>query len=159
MKSPQIPASCGLRARANARRSRILDRAAGRTLAPAGLTLLALLGVGCGVLTEAARAAEVPVVDPARPEPAADSAKPVSWNNSGMLSLSNGRFLSWSSSVPCIHLISGRALLQGNYFTDSIGLAIRSETTINRVMVLGNMLCGNTVSLAGPTITSANNQP
>jgi hypothetical protein len=99
------------------------------------------------------------VVDPARPEPAADSAKPVSWNNSGMLSLSNGRFLSWSSSVPCIHLISGRALLQGNYFTDSIGLAIRSETTINRVMVLGNMLCGNTVSLAGPTITSANNQP
>ncbi len=77
MKSLKIPASCGLRACTNARRSRILGRAAGRTLGPAGLTLLALLGVGCGVLSEAARAAEVPVVDPARPEPAADWAKPV----------------------------------------------------------------------------------
>jgi hypothetical protein len=83
----------------------------------------------------------------------------VSWNNSGLLSLSNGRFLSWSSSVPCVRIVSGRALLQGNYFTDSVGMAIKTETTIDRVMVLGNMLCGNTVSLAGSTITSANNQP
>jgi len=61
--------------------------------------------------------------------------------------------------VPCVRIVSGRALLQGNYFTDSVGMAIKTETTIDRVMVLDNMLCGNTVSLAGSTITSANNQP
>src|ERR1039457_1574016 len=77
MKNLDIPASSGLRACTNARRSRILDCAAGRTLAPAGLTLLALWGLGCGVLAGPARAAEGLAADPARPESPAPSAKAV----------------------------------------------------------------------------------
>jgi hypothetical protein len=85
--------------------------------------------------------------------------QPVSWANTGLLTLSNARFLSWSPSLPCIHISSGRAILQNNYFTDNIGVAISVSPTTQRVMVLGNMLCGNTVSLNAATTTSANNQP
>lgn len=85
--------------------------------------------------------------------------QPVSWANSGLLTLSNARFLSWSSSLPCVQISSGRAILQNNYFTDNIGVAIRVYPTTEKVMVLGNMLCGNTVSLNAVTTTSANNQP
>jgi hypothetical protein len=85
--------------------------------------------------------------------------QPVSWNNTGLLTLSNARFLSWAPTRQAINIISGRALLQGNYFTDNIGVAIRVGTGTDRVMILGNMLVGNTVSLSGPRTTSANNQP
>jgi hypothetical protein len=85
--------------------------------------------------------------------------QPVSWANSGLLTLSNARFLSWSSSLPCVQISSGRAILQNNYFTDNVGVAISASPTAQRVMVLGNMLCGNTVSLNAATTTSANNQP
>lgn len=83
----------------------------------------------------------------------------VLWNNSGLLSLSNARFLQWDSSLPCVSIISGRAILQGNFFNDNTGVAIQVLSTANRVMVLGNMLAGNTVSLAGAGTYSANNQP
>ena len=85
--------------------------------------------------------------------------QPVSWANGGLLTLSNARFLAWSPSLPCIRISSGRAILQNNYFTDNIGVAISVSPTTQRVMVLGNMLCGNTVSLNAATTTSANNQP
>jgi hypothetical protein len=85
--------------------------------------------------------------------------QPVSWANSGLLTLSNGRFLGWSPSLPCIRITSGRAILQNNYFTDNIGVAISVTPTTQRVMVMGNMLCGNTVSLNAAATTSANNQP
>jgi len=85
--------------------------------------------------------------------------QPVSWNNSGLLTLSNARFLSWDSTQPAINIISGRAIIQGNYFTDNVGVAIRVGNATDRVMVLGNMLVGNTVSLSGPRTTTANNQP
>jgi len=85
--------------------------------------------------------------------------QPVSWANSGLLTLSNVRFLGWSPSLPCIRITSGRAILQNNYFTDNIGVAISVTPTTQRVMVLGNMLCGNTVSLSAAATTSANNQP
>lgn len=61
--------------------------------------------------------------------------------------------------MPCIRITSGRAILQNNYFTDNIGIAISVTPTTLRVMVLGNMLCGNTVSLNAAITTSANNQP
>ena len=85
--------------------------------------------------------------------------QPVSWNNSGLLTLSNARFLSWDSTQPAVNIISGRAIIQGNYFTDNVGVAIRVGNATDRVMVLGNMLVGNTVSLSGPRTTTANNQP
>jgi hypothetical protein len=85
--------------------------------------------------------------------------QPVSWNNSGLLTLSSGRFLSWSSGLQAINIVSGRAILQGNYFTDTVGVAIRVGAGTQHVMVLGNMLVGNTVSLSGADTTSANNQP
>jgi hypothetical protein len=85
--------------------------------------------------------------------------QPVLWNNSGLLSLSNARFLSWDASQQAINIVSGRAILQGNFFTDNVGVAIRVGAGTDRVMVLGNMLTGNTVSLSGPRTTTANNQP
>jgi len=50
-------------------------------------------------------------------------------------------------------------MLQNSYFTDNIGMAISVSPTTQRVMILGNMLCGNTVSLNAQTTTSTNNQP
>lgn len=85
--------------------------------------------------------------------------QPVSWANSGLLTVSSARFLSWSASLPCIQISNGRAILQGNYFTDNIGTAISVTPTTQRAMVLGNMLCGNTVNLNAAITTSANNQP
>jgi hypothetical protein len=85
--------------------------------------------------------------------------QPVSWNNSGLLTLSNARFLSWESSQPAVNIISGRAIIQGNYFTDKVGVAIRVGTATDRVMILGNMLVGNSVNLSGANTLSANNQP
>ncbi len=85
--------------------------------------------------------------------------QPVSWNNSGLLTLSNARFLSWDASRQAVNIISGRAIIQGNYFTDNVGVAIRVGSATDRVMVLGNMLVGNSVSLSGPRTISANNQP
>jgi hypothetical protein len=61
--------------------------------------------------------------------------------------------------LPCIRITSGRAILQNNYFTDNIGVAISLSPTAQRVMVLGNMLCGNTVNGNAAATTSANNQP
>jgi hypothetical protein len=85
--------------------------------------------------------------------------QPVSWNSSGLFTLSNARFLSWDATLPAIDIITGRTILQGNYFTDSVGTAIRVRSTTDHAMVLGNMLVGNTVSLSGAHTTSANNQP
>jgi len=58
-----------------------------------------------------------------------------------------------------VNLISGRAIIQGNYFIDNIGVAIRVGTGTSRVMLLGNMLVGNTINQSGPDTLSANNQP
>jgi len=85
--------------------------------------------------------------------------QPVSWANSGLLTLSITRFLSWSSSSPRVQISTGRVMLQNSYFTDNIGMAISVSPTTQRVMILGNMLCGNTVSLNAQTTTSTNNQP
>jgi hypothetical protein len=85
--------------------------------------------------------------------------QPVSWGSTGLLTLSNARLLGWDSSTPAIAILAGRAVLQGNYFTDNIGTAIQVGPAANRVMILGNMLAGNVLSLAGPNTLSANNQP
>ena len=85
--------------------------------------------------------------------------QPVSWGSSGLLTLSNARVLSWDSSSPAIAILQGRAVLQGNYFTDNVGTAIHVGPAANRVMILGNMLAGNGVSLQNTNVLSANNQP
>ena len=85
--------------------------------------------------------------------------QPVSWGSTGLLTLSNARLLSWDSSTPAIAILQGRAVLQGNYFTDNVGTAIHVGPAANRVMIFGNMLAGNVMSLQGPNTLSANNQP
>ena len=83
--------------------------------------------------------------------------QPVSWNCSGLLTLANARFLSWDSAVPAVDLLGGRAMLQGNYFKDVIGTAIHVGTNTDRVMILGNELMGNSLSLEGPRTLEAGN--
>src|SRR6266568_3536466 len=85
--------------------------------------------------------------------------QPVSWGGTGLLTLSNARMLAWDSSTPAVAILAGRAILQGNYFTDSIGTAIRVGPATERVMILGNMLSGNVMSLSGTNTLSVNNQP
>jgi hypothetical protein len=85
--------------------------------------------------------------------------QPVTWGSSGLLTLSNARVLGWSATNPAISILQGRAVLQGNSFLDNIGVAIHVGPAANRVMILGNMLNGNTLSLSGPNTLSANNQP
>jgi hypothetical protein len=83
----------------------------------------------------------------------------VSWNCSDLFTLSNARCLAWSSSLPAIDIISGRAMLQANYFKDGTGTAIHVGAGSDRVMIIGNELTGNTLSLQGSKTLSANNQP
>ena len=86
--------------------------------------------------------------------------QPVSWGSTGLLTLSNARVLSWNAaSSPAIAILAGRAVLQGNYFADNTGIAIHVGPAANRVMILGNMLAGNVLSLTGTNTLSANNQP
>lgn len=85
--------------------------------------------------------------------------QPVAWGSRGLLTLSNARLLAWDASLPAVDILAGRAVIQGNYFADSIGTAIHVGPATDRVMVLGNMLAGNIVSLSGPRTLSANNQP
>ena len=83
----------------------------------------------------------------------------VSWGSSGLLTFSNARVLAWDASLPAVTILAGRAVVQGNYFSDNIGTAIHVGPATDRVMILGNMLSGNPMSLAGPKTLSANNQP
>jgi hypothetical protein len=83
----------------------------------------------------------------------------VSWNNAGLFSLSNARFINWSASLPAIDIISGRAMLQGNYFKDGTATAIHVGAGTDRGMIMANELAGNTLSLQGPKTLSANNHP
>jgi hypothetical protein len=84
--------------------------------------------------------------------------QPVTWNNSGLLSLSMGRFLSWQTSLPAINILSGQAILQGNYFSSNSAVAIRTGNNTTRALIVGNMLFGNSVA-AGPNTYSSGNQP
>jgi hypothetical protein len=85
--------------------------------------------------------------------------QPVLWDSSGLLTLSNARVLDWVPPSPAVVIVAGRAILQGNYFRDKIGTAIYVGSGADRVMILGNMLAGNTMTLLGTNILSANNQP
>ena len=83
----------------------------------------------------------------------------VSWNSTNLLTLSNARFLNWSSSLPAIDILAGRAMLQGNYFKDGTATAIHVGASTDRVMIMANELAGNTLSLQGSKTLSANNHP
>jgi hypothetical protein len=83
----------------------------------------------------------------------------VSWNCTDLLSLSNARFLAWDPTLPAIDILSGRAMIEGNFFQDLIGTAIHVGTNSDRVMIVNNELVGNTLSLQGPRTLSANNHP
>jgi hypothetical protein len=52
--------------------------------------------------------------------------------------------------LPAVDIISGRAMIQGNYFKDAIGTAIHTGPNTDRVMIMGNQLTGNALSLQGP---------
>ncbi len=85
--------------------------------------------------------------------------QPVSWGSTGLLTLSNARLLDWDPSVPAIAILAGRAILQGNSFIDAVGTAIHVGPAADRVMILGNMLAGNVMSVLNTNTLSANNQP
>ncbi|HEY5914982.1 MAG TPA: glycosyl hydrolase family 28-related protein [Verrucomicrobiae bacterium] len=85
--------------------------------------------------------------------------QPVSWGSTGLLTFSSARMLGWDASVPAVAILAGRAILQGNYFTDNVGTAILVGPATDRVMITGNELAGNGLSLLGPRTLSANNHP
>jgi len=76
-----------------------------------------------------------------------------------LFSLSNARFLNWNSALPAIDILAGRAMLQANYFKDGTATAIHVGAGTDRVMIIGNELGGNTLSLQGLKTLSANNHP
>ena len=82
----------------------------------------------------------------------------VVWNNAGLIAISDTQFNSWSNSKPCIELLTGRAMIRGNYFQDAIGTAIEIHDGPNRVLVTGNMLIGNAIKNNGKNTMIANNQ-
>jgi hypothetical protein len=69
--------------------------------------------------------------------------------------------MNWSPDHPAIEIVRGRANIQGCFFKDSTGVAIKLGTEYDRVIIVGNELAGNTLDLpqqAPPrTQISANN--
>lgn len=85
--------------------------------------------------------------------------QPVLWWCDGLFTLSNARVLAWDSSRPAINILAGRAMIQANYFTDHLGTAIHIGPGTDRVMIVGNELARNALSLEGPLTLSADNHP
>jgi len=81
----------------------------------------------------------------------------VNWNNAGTVAISNSIFQQWNSTFPCIDFVSGRGIARGNYFHDTIGVAVSIGPNTDRVMVVDNELVGNTIVNDGTDTLIANN--
>ena len=89
---------------------------------------------------------------------------PVYWNSTGLLTLSNARFLSsWNTNNngAAIEIAGGRAMIHDNYFKDLVGTAIKvnSGSSVDRIMICNNELVGNTITNQGPHTIISNNDP
>ncbi|KAH3763196.1 Pectate lyase superfamily protein [Pelomyxa schiedti] len=81
----------------------------------------------------------------------------VLWQSAGHILVSASLINSWNSAYPAIQIDSGRAMIQGNYFHDVVGTAIKIGSGTDRVMVTDNELVGNSVSNSGTLVLMADN--
>ncbi len=73
----------------------------------------------------------------------------VHWMCDGALALSDGIFDNWDAKMAAIEATSGRLNIRGNYFQDVIGAAIVIGVDVDRAVVTGNDLIGNTITCSG----------
>lgn len=83
----------------------------------------------------------------------------VSWQSSGLLSLSDARVLTWNAAQPAIDILAGRAMIHDDFFQDAVGTAIHVGSAADRVMITGNQLTGNALRVENALTLNANNQP
>jgi hypothetical protein len=82
------------------------------------------------------------------------------WSHPGLISISDSLFIAWNQSKPCIDIQAGRAMINNNYFKDSIGNAITVHENADRVTITNNQLINNTLNIVTkPNILVANNLP
>ena len=82
------------------------------------------------------------------------------WAHPGLISVSDSLFIAWNQTKPCIDIQGGRAMINNNYFKDSIGNAINIDESVDRVSITNNQLTNNTIKvIPKPTILVANNLP
>ena len=80
------------------------------------------------------------------------------WDHPGLISISDSILADWNQTKPCIHIQSGRAMINNNYFKDSIGNAITVDTNADRITITNNQLTNNTLDVATKsTFLVANN--
>jgi hypothetical protein len=82
------------------------------------------------------------------------------WAHPGLISISDSLFIAWNQTKPCIDIQAGRAMINNNYFKDSIGNAITIGDNADRVTITNNQLTNNTINvIPKPTILVVNNLP
>lgn len=84
----------------------------------------------------------------------------VKWDNSGVFSISNGRFTTTTPPPhlnPKIEILHGRAMIHDNYFADDNGVAIHVGTDAGDVMISNNLLEGNQINNEGHSTVESNN--
>jgi hypothetical protein len=81
----------------------------------------------------------------------------VHWMCDGALALSDGIFDNWNPQMAAIEATSGRLNIRGNYFQDVIGAAIVIGSSVDRAVVTGNDLIGNTITCSGHNMLCQDN--
>ena len=80
------------------------------------------------------------------------------WNHPGLISISDSLFIAWNQTKPSIDIQTGRAMINNNYFRDSIGTAITISENVDRVTITNNQLTNNTINAPSkPNILVVNN--
>jgi hypothetical protein len=69
------------------------------------------------------------------------------WAHHGLISVSDSLFIAWNQTKPCIDIQAGRAMINNNYFKDSIGNAITVDENADRVTITNNQLTNNTLNV------------
>ena len=82
------------------------------------------------------------------------------WINPGVISISDSLFYHWNGTYPAINIIRGRAMINNNYFEDSIGRAVVISTEAQKASVTNNHLNNNQINApSSPSVVVANNVP
>jgi hypothetical protein len=82
------------------------------------------------------------------------------WLHQGLITISDSLFNNWNQTSPAIQIESGRAMINNNYFADSIGNALTISENVDKVIVTGNQFNNNTLNVVTKsTVLIANNLP
>jgi len=82
----------------------------------------------------------------------------IRWESEGRLLVASSVFDNWKKDNTAIRIAKGRAMVQGNCFTQEVGRSVTVEATADAVTIVHNQLAGNPIEDHGPNTLQAENQ-